>query len=495
MSIVPSRHEIANRLIAEATKYVGVREVGGPNKGPDVEMFQRYTDGKAVGESWCFPGSTEVLTSTGWVPFAKLMECPDGPIVAQVSEDGKVSFTDDVVPIVKEYKGKGYRIKTRTLDIVCDEGHRFYGYFNNSKNKKFGTLTDVSHSLKIPSVYAAGAGVPRTDSDLLFLAAFISDGFFAKTRQGKARVRVQVSKDRKLKALNTLPFVSKTLASKVYGPITKKPLTTYGFTLPQWFDGLFTEYKVLSWDFVLGMSQEQCRHFLKAYLLFDGHTKRGAHRVFSSIETLADQLLTIVLMAGYHPSKTVQISKLSGRPNFIVRWSSRKTRLITAKNIKRVTLNEPLYCVSVPEQRILVRPHGGSPMMVGNCMAFMQFVVGQVCTHYGIQNVLYPSELCQSVYNKAPRLYKLSSPVPGAVFIHQSRTSAWRGHTGLCTGTSTAGVFPAIEGNTNGAGSSDGDGVYKKYRFTKGNAFSKMRGFIDVPSMIQDAIEMLHPNV
>lgn len=148
-----------------------------------------------------------------------------------------------------------------------------------------------------------------------------------------------------------------------------------------------------------------------------------------------------------------------------------------------------------PDVEMFQRYTDGKAVGESWCMAFMRYVVGQVCSHYGIQNVLYPSELCQSVYNKAPRLYKLSSPVPGAVFIHQSRTSAWRGHTGLCTGTSTAGVFPSIEGNTNGAGSSDGDGVYKKYRFTKGNAFSKMRGFIDVPSMIQDAIEMLHPNV
>lgn len=143
-----------------------------------------------------------------------------------------------------------------------------------------------------------------------------------------------------------------------------------------------------------------------------------------------------------------------------------------------------------PEVELFQKYTDGKAVGESWCMAFMQFVVGHVCEHYGINNVLYPSELCQSVFNAAPRPYRLASPEPGAVFIHQSRTSAWRGHTGLCLASAKAGVFPAIEGNTNVQGSREGDGVYKKYRFTKGNAFSKMRGFIDVPTMIQDAVEL-----
>lgn len=41
------------RLIELATSLVGTHEVGGENKGPDVEAFQRTVDGKAQGEAWC----------------------------------------------------------------------------------------------------------------------------------------------------------------------------------------------------------------------------------------------------------------------------------------------------------------------------------------------------------------------------------------------------------------------------------------------------------
>lgn len=51
--MVPVTTSPAEELLAVAAKYVGVHEVGGPNKGPDVERFQKAVDGKAQGESWC----------------------------------------------------------------------------------------------------------------------------------------------------------------------------------------------------------------------------------------------------------------------------------------------------------------------------------------------------------------------------------------------------------------------------------------------------------
>lgn len=41
------------RLIQIALSFVGVHELGGNNKGPMIEEFQKAVDGKAQGESWC----------------------------------------------------------------------------------------------------------------------------------------------------------------------------------------------------------------------------------------------------------------------------------------------------------------------------------------------------------------------------------------------------------------------------------------------------------
>lgn len=43
----------AAALVYEARKWIGVREEGGDNRGPQVEAFQRAVDGKASGEPWC----------------------------------------------------------------------------------------------------------------------------------------------------------------------------------------------------------------------------------------------------------------------------------------------------------------------------------------------------------------------------------------------------------------------------------------------------------
>ncbi len=44
---------LRNALAFLAKSYVGVRESGGDNKGPMVEMFQKAVDGKATREPWC----------------------------------------------------------------------------------------------------------------------------------------------------------------------------------------------------------------------------------------------------------------------------------------------------------------------------------------------------------------------------------------------------------------------------------------------------------
>ena len=51
--ILPSSQiDRAELLIAEASKWIGVREKGA-NRGADVEAFQKAVDGVAQGEPWC----------------------------------------------------------------------------------------------------------------------------------------------------------------------------------------------------------------------------------------------------------------------------------------------------------------------------------------------------------------------------------------------------------------------------------------------------------
>ena len=121
------------------------------------------------------------------------------------------------------------------------------------------------------------------------------------------------------------------------------------------------------------------------------------------------------------------------------------------------------------------------------CMCFVQYVSLEVCDLYGIKPVLYPSEHVQTVYVKTPAKYRSNKPGPGKIMIMRKRTVQWQGHTGIELDEGCM-SFGTIEGNTNSAGGREGDGVYKKKRFTKGNAIFEMRGHIDFPQMVYDRI-------
>jgi hypothetical protein len=50
---VTGKPDLLLELIKESKKWVGVREKGGNNRGPEVERFQKAVDGKAEREAWC----------------------------------------------------------------------------------------------------------------------------------------------------------------------------------------------------------------------------------------------------------------------------------------------------------------------------------------------------------------------------------------------------------------------------------------------------------
>lgn len=50
---VYAKIDFMQELIRAAEKCIGAHEVGGNNKGPEVERFQKAVDGKAQGEPWC----------------------------------------------------------------------------------------------------------------------------------------------------------------------------------------------------------------------------------------------------------------------------------------------------------------------------------------------------------------------------------------------------------------------------------------------------------
>ncbi len=471
-------------LVEVATKYIGIKESTNHNDGPEVEMFQKAVDGKAQGESWCFEGDVEILTTDGWIKFKELQ---NNAIVAQIEDDLTINFIRPLEFIKKTYSGKGFNIVTRSLDFKCDNGHKFYGRFNNCKNLELDTLNRATHSLQIPNVYSNSKGTGLNYEELSLLAIFLSDGYSSKTsgdtKNPKDRISVAVSKDRELKALESQDYCAKHTNKNIYGK-SKTQLTTYKFETPWFFDQLFNKYKEMKWEFVLSFNQTEARHFLEIFSQFDGNIRDNSIRLFSSNRVLADQLGTLAAFAGYCVNESVQYSPLSGKPNWIIAYTiseNKNSRTIKKEHIKQIEFkNEDLYCVSVPSQRILVRDKNHSIFMSGNCMAFVQFCLQQVEQIENIRSNVFHSEHCLTVWNKTDKTLHSNKPEPGYIVIWQHGDTT-QGHTGIVTDVVDDNHFGTIEGNTaDGSGVvRDGDGVYHRTRSIVGAGSMKVLGFIN----------------
>jgi hypothetical protein len=109
---------------------------------------------------------------------------------------------------------------------------------------------------------------------------------------------------------------------------------------------------------------------------------------------------------------------------------------------------------------------------------------------------IHKSESCMSVFTKTNKKYvreftnldSLLGFEHQCWFIQQQFADPNKGHTGKVFETMDV-EFSTVEGNTNGEGSSEGDGVYKKMRPFGNTKDKKLRGFVNVTAAIYDMIQ------
>lgn len=117
-----------------------------------------------------------------------------------------------------------------------------------------------------------------------------------------------------------------------------------------------------------------------------------------------------------------------------------------------------------PEVEMFIKSCGGEPGDAW-CMGFVQYCVATEAKNIGVEDPLKPNSLhCLTVWNAQQKLgntKSISEARMGDIFIMDF--GAGKGHTGFVKHAAN-GVIETIEGNTNGTGSREGDGVYAKTR-------------------------------
>jgi uncharacterized protein (TIGR02594 family) len=434
----------------EAKKHVGLKEIPGIKHNPVILGWLKSLKAwwSNDEEAWCFPGDVEILTEDGWVQFKSYNKQK----VYQVNDQGSMSLTNVIKIIEKDYNGLAYHIKTRSVDVVCDAGHKWWGYWGGKNNKNFDTLDNINEDgLFIESVLdkkSSSSGL--SVNELWLLAAFLCDGKIRYSNSKKPEnsniplnIEFEVSRERKIKHLNALSPEHVYVQKKAYGPLTKTPLTVFRFKYPKYFYKCLSNYKQLSNDFINSLNQEEARIFLQAYTTFDGNANIfNSSIIYSSDKKMVDNLITICVIAGYHPSIRLRDdgSIYTKKDAYTVRFSPEKQyRHIRKHHVQKINYNGKMYCVQVPEGRIIIRSKNKTPLITGNCGTY----VGHCLKTAGVE---IPKFWMRALAYNDTWGVKLDRPIEGCIVTFSRKGG---GHVGFVAGTNKEGQLIVLGGNQN----------------------------------------------
>jgi uncharacterized protein (TIGR02594 family) len=210
--------------------------------------------------------------------------------------------------------------------------------------------------------------------------------------------------------------------------------------VPESFSAALADYKELSWSFVNSLTRQQAVDFLSAYATFDGNgADSGQTILYTADRRLRDQLVVVACMAGYHTNLQRHSSPLSGRDCWRIVFSTLKDRRqIKKEHVSSRDFEGPLYCVSVPQERIIVRGPDSGPVVVGNCGAFTARCMMDVGLPYPDR---YASALAWASYGEP------CGPQLGAIAVLTRRGG---GHVGFVTAVSPGGRHVQLLGGNQG---------------------------------------------
>lgn len=426
--------------MAEARKHIGVKEVPGKDNNPTIIGWLKILKASWSDDStpWCLEGDIEVLTSVGFVRLDSIDVIKPKEVAQLNPKTLEVEFTSDFDYIEKDYDGVVYDVNAGRLNFTCDPNHKMFGGFSSSDQYKLREISSLTkYGVKIPKIHSSSAGIDCTDDELIFLAAYLSDG----TRRHNI-VRFKFSKQRKMEIMDKFPYLSKKTDDKLYG-VSRKVYTNYAFSIALLRMDYLCKYKLLSWEFLRGLSQRQAKVFIDAYKNFDGTQSSGepGYEVFTADKQLQQQLNYIATMAGYKSTpfsvkQTSPLSKIEYLHHVYV--SPKKHRHVSKDSITKRDFNGKLYCLSVPSSVMIIKCRNGVIIPIGNCGTFAAISLQRA-------NRFVPKEKFRALAYLDAGI-RLSKPAYGCIVVFKRDGG---GHVGFVAGKDKSGNLMVLGGNQN----------------------------------------------
>ena len=474
---------LGKRALDVAFKELGVAEdPPRSNTGPRIREYlepcvrgDRNVKLGLKASNWCFTGDTEILTEEGWM---RLDDVSEDVQVAQVHPRSmRISLTRTVAVIHKAHKGALAVMSRRSLRLVSDPEHRYFGKWWVSARsgrkdvpevelRPVADLTGAATKLVVPPSrghFEYESGWSRRD--LKLLGAFLADGSIVN-----GKLQFQVSRADKIAMLHELEPDRVWEAPMPYGPRSKEALTSFFFEMPSEFAEAFDKYKVLSPRFMWNLHREQAALVLDTWASYDGSARGGSIRLSQASKDRIDTAQMLAVLAGYsgQTQKPKQLGEFGSTMHFLTYVKGPRNTEILDKNVRLTEEQEvDLYCVQVPSGLIIVRPSGyGRALVVGNCMAFSSWCMtealedGEVPPHgyragvvEAVADVRSPHAKFSGVWHPVETVRKkLWTPFEGDLAIWDRsttdpNTSWWRHVNRVVKYDAGVGEFDTIGGN------------------------------------------------
>jgi hypothetical protein len=199
--------------------------------------------------------------------------------------------------------------------------------------------------------------------------------------------------------------------------------------------------KELDRDFINSMNRSDAQSFLESYRLFDG--SQGRFHLYTSSEQRRDDLCQIALMAGWFVGVTEKTGGFNDKPCYElhIKTKHRNQRIFLGDVSKEFFVGK-LYCVTVPEHRIVVREHGRGAVVTGNCGDAVESCIAKVLPKEPLPSNPFWAQAWAGFG------VDVGKPIVGSIGV--IRWSATSGHVGIVAGYKDGRVY-LLGGNQSNA--------------------------------------------
>lgn len=326
----------------------------------------------AITEGECFPGSAEILTPDGWVPFRDY----ESGLVAQYT-DGRIEWTKPIAKVQKRFTGNMVRYETRGYLSETTPGHNLISCDVRGRMYKHTAQEGprgAQHT--IPRVgILSGGGIPLSDAQIRLCIAVSADAAIDERKQSYAGMesrniareshyaRFGFKRQRKIDRLRSL---LDDLGIDASDSQIANGYTSICFPLPDWVPG-----RMLPWHWIASATTDQRELILAELQQWDGNVVAGRNQseYSTKYKENADFVQALAHTSG-------RVSTIMRRSNEYGNWF--KVSILHGKqhtswqslrgNAMSVPFDDVVYCVQVESGAILVR-QDDKVTVSGNCDA------------------------------------------------------------------------------------------------------------------------------